>query len=141
MSDSEINVDQLMYEIRETVARQHLGPSQNGSESSSGFLLATQPPSDSQPAPSALNLQPPASRYRMSRRAFPERLPEPQYPPGVQTRIVQQQGKLSYRGHDYRVPKAFRRQRVALHPSEQHDGIVDVFFFRQRIAQLNLHHQ
>jgi SAM-dependent methyltransferase len=59
MSDSEINVDQLMYEIRETVARQHLGPSQNGSESSSGFLLATQPPSDSQPAPSALNLQPP----------------------------------------------------------------------------------
>ena len=89
----------------------------------------------------ALNLQPPASRYRMSTRAFPERLPEPQYPPGVQTRIVQQQGKLSYRGHDYRVPKAFRRQRVALHPSEQQDGIVDGFFFRQRIAQLNVHHQ
>jgi len=89
----------------------------------------------------ALDMQPPASRYRMSTRAFPERLPEPQYPPGVQTRIVQQQGKLSYRGHDYRVPKAFRRQRVALHPSEQHDGIVDVFFFRQRIAQLDLHHQ
>jgi O-antigen chain-terminating methyltransferase len=58
MSDSEINVDQLMYEIRETVARQHLGPSQNGSESSSGFSLATQPPSDSQSGSSSLNLQP-----------------------------------------------------------------------------------
>lgn len=59
MSDSEINVDQLMYEIRETVARQHLGPSQNGSESFSGFSLAAQPPSESQTGSAALNLQPP----------------------------------------------------------------------------------
>ena len=88
----------------------------------------------------ALDMQPPATRYRMSTRAFPERLPEPDYPQGVETRIVQQQGKLSYRGHDYQVPKAFRGQRVALHPNHEQDGIIDVFFFRQRIAQLNLHH-
>lgn len=87
----------------------------------------------------ALGMQPPATRYRMSTRAFPQRLPEPEYPAGLPTRIVQQQGKLSYAGHDYRVPKAFRGQRVALLHNEEHDGILDVLFFRQCIAQLNLH--
>jgi len=86
-------------------------------------------------------MQPPASRYRPSARAFPERLPTPQYPQELPTRIVQQQGKLSYRGRDYQVPQAFRGQRVALRPSNEHDGIVDVLFFRQCIAQLNLHEQ
>jgi transposase InsO family protein len=89
----------------------------------------------------ALSMQPPASRYRMSTRAFPERLPEPEYAQDVETRIVQQQGKVSYRGHDYRVPKAFRGQRVVLRPNEAHDGIIDVLFFRQCIAKLNLHGQ
>ena len=87
----------------------------------------------------ALGMQPPATRYRMSTRAFPSTLPQPEYGQDVETRLVQQQGHLSYRGHDYRVPKAFRGQRVALRPSAEHDGIVDVLFFRQRIAQLNLH--
>jgi len=46
---------------------------------------------------------------------------------------------VSYRGHQYRVPKAFRGQRVALRPNPHSDGIVEVFFFRQRIALLDLH--
>jgi transposase InsO family protein len=87
----------------------------------------------------ALQMQPPASRYRPSTRAFPERLPMPEYPQELPTRMVQQQGKLSYRGRDYQVPQAFRGQRVALRPSNEHDGVVDVLFFRQCIAQLNLH--
>jgi transposase InsO family protein len=89
----------------------------------------------------ALGMQAPATRYRMSTRTFPERLPQPEYSSDVQTRIVQQRGELSYRGHDYRVPKAFRGQRVALRPNHEHDGIIDVLFFRQCIAQLNLHDQ
>ena len=89
----------------------------------------------------ALKMQPPASRYRISTRAFPECLPKPEYAQDVPTRIVQQQGKLSYRGREYQVPQAFRGQRVALRPSKEHDGIVDVLFFRQCIAQLNLHAQ
>jgi transposase InsO family protein len=89
----------------------------------------------------ALNMQAPSSRYRMSTRAFPERLPEPQYATGVDTRMVQQQGWLSYHGHNYRVPKAFCGQRVALCPNHELDGIIDVFFFRQCIAQLSLHHE
>jgi transposase InsO family protein len=89
----------------------------------------------------SLDMQPPATRYRMSTRAFPERLAQPEYPANVATRIVQQHGRVSYRGHEYRVPKAFRGQRVALRHNPDDDGIVEVFFFRQRIALLDLHDQ
>ena len=87
----------------------------------------------------SLGMKTPATRYRMSERAFPERLPEPHYPQGLEIRTVQQHGRLSYHGREYRVPQAFRGQRVALRPSDEHDGIVDVLFFKQSIAQLNLH--
>ena len=84
----------------------------------------------------SLGMKTPASRYRMSERAFPERLPE-----GLHIRTVQQHGRVSYHAREYRVPQAFRGQRVALRPSDEYDGIVDVLFFNQRIAQLNLHDQ
>jgi transposase InsO family protein len=87
----------------------------------------------------ALNMQPPATRYRISSRAFPERLPQAVYDQGLETRSVQQEGKLSYHGHQYRVPQAFRGQRVALRPNSEYDGLIDVLFCHQRIAQINLH--
>jgi len=58
MTDSEINVDQLMYEIRETVARQQRGAGQNGSQYLSDFSLTTRSGPDSQGDPTSLNLQP-----------------------------------------------------------------------------------
>lgn len=63
MSDSEINVDRLMYEIRETVARQKRGIAQNGSESLDGFSPTQQSWPDPNGASSALTLQP-ESRFR-----------------------------------------------------------------------------
>jgi O-antigen chain-terminating methyltransferase len=58
MSDSEINVDRLMYEIRETVARQKQGMAQNGSEPLNGFSGTQQSWLDQSGVPSALTLQP-----------------------------------------------------------------------------------
>lgn len=58
MSDSEINVDRLMYEIRETVARQQRGVGQNGSESLSAFSLTGKAWPDSPGDSSSRSLQP-----------------------------------------------------------------------------------
>jgi SAM-dependent methyltransferase len=58
MSDSEINVDRLMYEIRETVARQQRGMAQNGSESPNGFSITDQSWPDSNVVSPMLTLQP-----------------------------------------------------------------------------------
>jgi len=58
MSDSEINVDRLMHQIREAVARQNQSAGQNGSESLSGFSLTGKIDSNSQGDSSSLSLQP-----------------------------------------------------------------------------------
>lgn len=55
MKDSEINVDQLMYEIRETVARQHRASGQNGS---ANFPLITGSGSNQTNNSASLSLQP-----------------------------------------------------------------------------------
>ena len=62
----------------------------------------------------ALGLQVPASRYRVSERAFPEVLPPLEYGPCDAVRTVQAQGWISSRGQEYKVPKAFRGYPVAI---------------------------
>lgn len=85
----------------------------------------------------ALGLQVPATRYRVSPRAFPETLPEIVYAPGVEVRKVGEQGWLSYRAQEYRVPKAFRGYPLGLRPSD-HDGVMDVLFAHHHILTLDL---
>jgi O-antigen chain-terminating methyltransferase len=58
MSDSEINVDRLMHQIREAVARQNQSGGQNDSESLSVFSLTDKTDSNSQGGSPSLNLQP-----------------------------------------------------------------------------------
>lgn len=85
----------------------------------------------------ALEMQTPASRYTPSPRPFPERLPPIEYAPGDIVRRVQQCGLISYRGRSFRISKAFTGHPVALRPTEL-DGVLDVFFCHQRIAQIDL---
>lgn len=87
----------------------------------------------------ALDMHPPASRYRISPRPYPEILPEVHYAAGFEIRRVQQQGWISFRGTHYRVSKAFYGQSVALRPNAQRDGLFDVLFMHQCIAQIDLH--
>lgn len=85
----------------------------------------------------ALNMNVPASRYRESKRSFPQTLPPIQYSPQDQVRKVSYGGLICYRGKGYRIPKAFKGYYIALRHTAQ-DGIMDVFFCNQRIAQINL---
>ena len=85
-------------------------------------------------------MQVPASRYQPSRWQYQESPSSIEYGPDDQVRIVQQGGRISYRGHAYRVPKALYGQRVAVRSTES-DGLFDVYFCNQKVAQLIIKEQ
>jgi len=86
----------------------------------------------------ALNMQVPARLYQVSQRSFIEKLEEIQYAPEDIVRKVQAGGIISFHGDEYKIPKAFAGERVALRPRSQEDGIMDVFFCKQKITHINL---
>jgi hypothetical protein len=85
----------------------------------------------------ACGLQPPISRYRCSERPYPEALPAIEYAPDDQVRRVNKAGHISFRGHEYIVGLAFRGQPVAVRATVV-DGLLDVNFVCQRVAQIDL---
>ena len=85
----------------------------------------------------ALDLDVPSKRYRMSRRSYPEKLPEIEYGPDVDVRKVQDGGVVYFRGEKYRVSKRFKGQPVAIRPTIE-DGIYELYFIRQRIRRIDL---
>jgi len=85
----------------------------------------------------ALELKVPASRYQPSQRPYREQLPAIDYGADDQVRKVQQGGSLFYRGKEYSVPKAFYGEQVTVRPTET-DGLFDVYFCNQKIAQFNV---
>jgi transposase InsO family protein len=85
----------------------------------------------------ALDMAVPASRYSISPRRFPEKLPEIEYGPGDQVRKVQDKGRVSYLGQQYQIGKVFHGERVAIRPTRV-DGLLDVLFCNQKIGSINL---
>ncbi|MFZ5857275.1 MAG: IS481 family transposase [Chloroflexota bacterium] len=85
----------------------------------------------------ALGMHPPASRYQPSPRIFTGTFPPVEYEPGDILRKTDCLGKVQYEGRKFRIGKAFKQSLVALRPTEI-DGVFNVFFFKQRIAQINL---
>jgi transposase InsO family protein len=85
----------------------------------------------------ALGLQVPASRYRISSRAFPEQIPEIVYGPDVQVRKVVGHGWISYQGRDYRLPKAFKGYPIGLRATTA-DLVMDILFMHHHILTLDL---
>lgn len=85
----------------------------------------------------ALDLDVPASRYRPSDRPFPDALPEVHYLHGDLIRKVQLGGEIWFKGRTYKIGTAFTTHPVALRPSPI-DGLFDVFFCHQNIAQIDL---
>ncbi len=88
----------------------------------------------------ALELAVPGSRYQPSPRSFPEILPPVLYQPGDLVRKVQNGGEIWFQGRPFKIGNAFFRQPVALRPSSL-DGLFDVFFCHQKIAQIDLNTQ
>lgn len=86
----------------------------------------------------ALGFATPASRYRPAPRSFPERLPEPEYDSGDTVRRVSTtKAYVSFKGRLWKIPQAFRGERVAIRP-RMPDGNYGVFFGATRIAEINL---
>ena len=85
----------------------------------------------------AIGMAVPASRYRPSGRAFPETLLAIEYGSGDVVRKVQAKGEIHYRGFVFKVGKAFHGYPVALRPANE-DGVMSVYFCRQRIADIDL---
>jgi transposase InsO family protein len=85
----------------------------------------------------SLDMAVPAERYQPSTRQYQETLPPIEYSPEDQVRKVQQEGWISFKGREYRIPKAFYRERVAIRHTKT-DGLYDVYYCNQKIAQLNV---
>jgi hypothetical protein len=85
----------------------------------------------------ALAMTTPASRYRMSNRAFPETLPAIEYSPDDQIRKVQDGGFIRLQGHKFRVGKAFIGSPVGLRQTNR-DGVWDVYFCQQHVRRVDL---
>lgn len=85
----------------------------------------------------ALDLDVPASRYRVSSRPMPDQLPSVEYDEHDIVRTVSHNGWVRFRGHRWRVPEAFRGERVAIRPRGT-DGHHVVCFGAHEIATIDL---
>jgi transposase InsO family protein len=87
----------------------------------------------------ALDFDVPASRYRSSARAMPNRLPKVDYATSDIVRTVgTTKAYISFKGRLWQMPKAFRGEPVALRPISK-DGRFGVCFATKHIATIDLH--
>jgi transposase InsO family protein len=86
----------------------------------------------------ALELATPFSRWRRSPRKMPKQTPSVEYDAGETLRTVSStKAYVSFKGRLYKVPQAFRRERVAIRPLSV-DGRYGVFFASRQIAIIDL---
>ena len=85
----------------------------------------------------ALGMEVPARRYRPSGREFPEVLPPIEYGSGYIVRKVGGQGRISIKGREVKVGRAFEGYPVGLLPTNA-DGHFDVYFCHERIAEIDI---
>jgi transposase InsO family protein len=86
----------------------------------------------------ALDLEVPASRYRPSLRAMPDRLPQVQYDEhDIVRKVPTTNDYVRFKGRFWKVPQAFRGECVAIRPRgcDSHYG---VFFGSRQIAHIDL---
>jgi len=85
-----------------------------------------------------IDYQTPADRYRPSVRPMPDKTPEAVYDQGEIVRVVPAtKDYVSFKGRLWKVPSAFRGERVAIRPKYK-DGEFGVFFGSHQIAQIDL---
>jgi transposase InsO family protein len=86
----------------------------------------------------ALDLEVPASRYRPSPRGMPDRVPEVHYDEHEIVRTVSTtKAYVSFKGRLWKIPQAFRGERVAIRPRAP-DGHYAVRFGAHEIAIIDL---
>jgi len=86
----------------------------------------------------ALALATPVTRYRPSRLAYPERLPEIIYPDGDLVQTVGWDGKIVVAGRRFKVSNALHLHPIAARPRPAQDGVYDLYFAHHCFGQLDL---
>lgn len=85
----------------------------------------------------ALDLEMPATRYRISPRPFPEVLPRVTYGADYLVRKVQSGGRIDFKGHRLRVGKGLTGYPVGIR-STTHPNIYEIYFCHERIKTIDL---
>lgn len=85
----------------------------------------------------SLDMEVPASRYRVSRREYVSKVPRWDYAPGVEVRKVDVNGRLSFRGIEWRIGKPFIGRAVGIARSPTADAY-EVLYRHQWIGRLEL---
>lgn len=86
----------------------------------------------------ALGLKVPADRYRPSPRTMPARLPQIEYDAAEIVRgVPHSKDYISFKGRLWKVPEAFRGERLAIRPGQQ-DGQYAVCFASHHITTIDL---
>jgi hypothetical protein len=86
----------------------------------------------------ALGQDVPASRYRASARSMPDHLPQVEYDEHEIVRTVPPtKDYVSFKGRPWKVPQAFRGERVAIRPLST-DGRYGIYFAAHQIATIDL---
>jgi putative transposase len=86
----------------------------------------------------ALDQDVPASRYRPSARAMPERVPQVEYDAGDIVRLVPvTKSYIRFKGRFWKVPQAFQGERVAIR-ARNGDGQYAICFGAHPIATIDL---
>ena len=80
-----------------------------------------------------LDLAVPASRYRVSGRAYPERLPPVEYASDMTVRPARGKGMVSFQGRQLHVGRAFVGEPIGLRPTAE-EGVWEVWYCHQRLA-------
>jgi putative transposase len=89
----------------------------------------------------ALCQEVPASRYRPSARSMPDRLPAVDYDEHEIVRTVPAtKDYIRFKGGLWKVPQAFRSERLAIRPCTT-DGHYGIFFGAHQIARIDLTHK
>ena len=83
----------------------------------------------------ALGGDPPGSRWQPSTRPYPSRLPEPQYPGHLETRLVSNAGTFRFKKHQLFLSQALNQEWIGLEEIE--DGVWSVYFYDVLLARLD----
>lgn len=85
----------------------------------------------------ALQMDVPASRYRLSNRLFPESLPPIEYPSDSIVRKVRAKGEICFKGRTFYVSEALAGHPIAIRPG-QRDGHFELFFCTKMVSSFDL---
>jgi transposase InsO family protein len=85
----------------------------------------------------SLDLKPPISRYRVSQRVFPERLPPLEYAATDALRAVGSNGEIYFHGKRFEVTRALRGERLGIRALDI-DGRFGVYYGAIKLREIDL---